>query len=129
MNVDFAFICDYADTGAKINALGIGFDMIFAHKVPIRHPHFHVVVQFRFSLTESGFKDIEIHLIDADGRDIVPLITKKLEVPKPMPGQLETAARLNVGFGNVEFKQYGSYSVRINLAGSEVVNGSSGLNG
>ena len=122
MEVDFAFVCDYAEVGTKINALGIGFDMIIAPKVPIRHPHFHVVAQFRFSITESGYKDTEIHIIDADGLAIIPPIIRKMEVPKPMPGQLESIARMNAGFNNVEFKRYGSYSIRINLAGREVIN-------
>ena len=30
MTVDFAFVCDYAEVGGKINAMGIGFDTIFA---------------------------------------------------------------------------------------------------
>ena len=40
MQVDFAFICDYAEATNKINALGIGFDTIMAARVPTRHPHF-----------------------------------------------------------------------------------------
>ena len=40
MQVDFAFICDYAEATNKINALGIGFDTIMAQKAPVKHPSF-----------------------------------------------------------------------------------------
>ena len=34
MDVDFAFVCDYADVSTKINALGIGFDSVFLPQLP-----------------------------------------------------------------------------------------------
>ena len=43
MNLDFAFICDYAEVSGKINALGIGFDTIYSPKVPAKHPLFFLV--------------------------------------------------------------------------------------
>ena len=46
MRVDFAFLCDHAEVSGKINALGIGFDTIYARKVPARHPYFFLVAQF-----------------------------------------------------------------------------------
>lgn len=122
MDVDFAFICDFAEAGRKINALGIGFDRINAPSVPARHPHFHVVAQIKFSLTEVGPKDMEVRLIDADGQDVIPPIRGQLEVPATSPGALHAQGRLNIGFGNVEFRQYGQYSVRVTIQGTELIN-------
>jgi len=121
MHVDYAFICDFAAGRDKINAIGIGFDRIYAQKMPARHPHFCVVVQLKFNRTEAGRKDVQIHLIDADGVDVIPPIKGGLEIkPSPDTG-LESTARLVMEFGNVEFKHYGDYSVRVNIATQQVV--------
>ena len=121
MQVDFAFICDYAEARDKVNALGIGFERIFAQKVPAKHPHFSLVVQLKFTRTEAGSKDVQVHLTDADGTDIIPAINGKIVVNVPPPGTLESTTRLVMEFANVEFKDYGEYSVRVNIATQEVV--------
>lgn len=121
MDIDFAFICDYAESVAKINALGIGFDTIFAPKLPARRPHFHVVAQIRASITEAGTKDMSVYVINADGVDVVDPIRGKIEIPKPRLGATETTARINIAFHNVQFKDYGSYSVRITIQETEMV--------
>ena len=56
MQVDFAFICDYAESGGKVNVMGIGFDTIFPKQVPVTHPQFFIVAQFRGSFAEEGEK-------------------------------------------------------------------------
>lgn len=121
MQVDYAFICDYAEARDKVNALGIGFDTIYAQKLPARHPHFSVVTQLRFSLTETGSKSVVVHLIDADGKGVIPPLNGNIMVNPPPAGTLESTARLVMEFGNVEFKEYGNYSVRVNVEGREVV--------
>lgn len=121
MKVDFAFICDYAEAREKVNALGIGFDRVFAPKIPFKHPHFSVVVQLKFTRTEAGQKDVQVHLTDADGMDVIPVINGKIAVNPAPPGILENTTRLVMEFANVEFKAYGDYSVRVNIGGQEVV--------
>ncbi len=121
MRVDFAFICDYAEAREKVNALGIGFERIFASKVPAKHPHFSVVLQLKFTRTEAGPKDVQVHLTDADGTDIIPAINGKIVVNVPPSGILEGATRLVMEFVNVEFKNYGDYAVRVDVATQEIV--------
>ncbi|MFC1913391.1 DUF6941 family protein [Chloroflexota bacterium] len=121
MRVDYAFICDYADTKDKVNALGIGFEKIFAAQVPTTHPHFHIVAQLRFSRSEVGAKDVVVLLIDADGGDVISPLKGRIDIKQPPPGQLETTVRINMGFNNVKFKDYGNYSVRVSVAGQEMV--------
>ena len=120
MNVDFAFICDYAQVAGKINALGIGFDTIYTRKIPFKYPHFSLVMQLRASVVEAGEKNVEVHLIDTDGHDIMPSLRRQFKVPK-REGATETIGRFVVEFGNVEFQQYGSYSLRIAVEGFELV--------
>ncbi|MFC2068879.1 DUF6941 family protein [Chloroflexota bacterium] len=121
MHIDFGFICDFADSTGKLSAIGIGFDRIIAPNLPKRHPHFSVVIQIRFSSTETGNKPIDIHLIDADGIEVIPPIKGSLDV-KPAPaGILETSARLVMEFANVEFKNYGNYCVKVNMNTQEIM--------
>lgn len=121
MQLDYAFICDYAEVKDKVNALGIGFNTIFARKMPTRHPHFSVVAQLRFSRAEIGNKNVRIHLINVDGVDVIPPINRQNEVTEPRPGSLDTTVRINIEFHNVEFKEYGSYSVKLSIEGNEIV--------
>jgi len=119
MKVDFTFICDYADAIGKINALGIGFDTIYATKVPFRHPIFSFVLQLRASVVEAGTKRLEVHLIDEDGKDIIPVLKKDIQMIRPTTGA-ESVAKVALHFRNVEFPRYGSYSVRAVLDGNEI---------
>lgn len=119
MQVDFAFICDYAETTNKINALGIGFDTIMAPKTPIKHPSFFVVIQMRATIVESGEKDFEVHLIDEDGKEIVPPLKSKFNIPRP-PAGTENTGRIALRYDNIEFPRFGSYSIHIVVGGHEM---------
>lgn len=121
MKHDFAFVCDYAETTAKINALGIGFDTIYAPKTPCRHRLFFLVIQLRANVVEAGEKNLEVHLIDEDGKDIIPTLKGKFTIPKPMSGT-ESVGRIAMQFNNVEFPRYGSYSLHAVIEGHEMVN-------
>lgn len=120
MNVDFAFICDYAQVAGKINALGIGFDTIYAPKVPTKHRQFFLVMQLRANVVEAGDKNLEVSLIDEDGKDIMPVVRGKFSIPKPEIGT-ESKGRIAMEFGNVEFPRYGVYSLHVVVEGLEVV--------
>jgi len=120
MKVDYAFICDYAEASAKVNALGIGFDTIYAPKVPFKHRHFCFVVQLRTSIVEAGQKKIEVHLIDQDGNDVLPVMQGQVAIPK-IEGKAESIGRIVMEFGNIELKSYGSHSIRLTVEGVEMV--------
>jgi hypothetical protein len=122
VDIDYAFICDYAEGGprGKISALGIGFDSIFAPKVPHRFPHFHLVFQLRASIAEVGRKGVFVSLIDADGKEVVPPLKREIEILKPSPGEIEATVRGNIGFANVEFPRFGNYSIHVVVAGVEM---------
>lgn len=119
MNTDFAFICDHAEAGVKINALGIGFDTIYAVKVPVKHGHFSFVMQIRTTVVEVGNKQLEIHIIDDDGKDIIPPVRNTIQL-KMKEGSSEAVARIVMEFGNVEFPDYGTYSVKAAIDGIEM---------
>ena len=111
MEIDFAFLCDYAENTGKVNALGIGFDTIGAPQIPIRHPLMHLVAQFRASITEAGSKNVAVQIIDADGNNVSDA-KGVINIKSPEAG-VESTARLVVAFRDVEFNDYGDYSLHI----------------
>ncbi len=119
MKLDFAFVCDYAEAAGKLYALGIGFDMIYAPTMPFRHPHFSIVVQMRASTVEAGQKAVLVHLIDEDGKQVVPPLNASVHIPKP-DSVAESVGRFVIEFGNVEFKRYGAHSVHIAVDSLEI---------
>ncbi len=121
MDVDFAFICDFAEVAGKINALGIGFDTIYAQQVPVTHPHFHLVAQLRASIAEAGDKEIAIRLIDADGNDVIPPINTTFDVPQPPAGATETLARLGLALNSIPFPAFTQYALHVVIQGHEMI--------
>lgn len=119
MDVDFAFLCDYAEVGNKIYALGIGFDTIMAPNVPATHPLLYVVVQFRAAVGEAGQKNLEVNLIDEDGNAVVPPIRQQINVPSPTAG-VNSLGRLALAFRNVQFPKYGSYSIHVAIDNTQI---------
>jgi hypothetical protein len=119
MHTDFAFVCDFAEAGAKINALGIGFDTIYAPQLPVRHPHFSIVVQLRASTAEAGQKRIHVSLVDDDGKDVIPPVQGQFNLPRA-EGRSYGLGRFVMEFNSVEFKAYGPYTVAVTVEGMEV---------
>jgi len=120
MNMDFAFICDYAEASGKINALGIGFDTIYARAVPAIHNLFFLVFQLRATVTEAGEKNIVVSMIDEDGRGVIPPLNARITVPRPTAGT-ESTARVAMAFNGVQFERYGSYSLHVVVDGHLMV--------
>ncbi len=121
MQVNYAFLCDYADqSGKKISALGIGFDTIYANKVPAAHPLFFAVISIRFESTEIGSKRMGVRIIDADGKNLVPPLDTTIELEPPPAGFTYRSQGLSLAFYGVEFPHYGDYSVRWLVNGTEV---------
>ncbi len=120
MDVSFAFVCDYADSSAKLTAVGIGFDTIFAKELPASRPVFYTVAAFRFRPVEAGPKAIEVHIIDADGGEVVPPLKAEIEVGRPAAGYRYTTQRMALGLHGVRFPDYGDYEVSWLIDGHEV---------
>lgn len=120
MNVDFAFVCDYAEVTGKINAMGIGFDTVYATTTPCKHNMFFLVIQLRVNSVEAGGKEVEVNLIDEDGKNIISPLKGRLNMPRPVSGT-ESVSRLALQFNNVEFPKYGVYSLHAVVDGHEMV--------
>ena len=121
MEVNFAFLCDYADqSGAKMTAIGIGFDTIFAARVPAIHPVFFAVISLKFSSTEVGQKRIGMRLIDDDGKNVIPPMDMTLNISPPPPGFLYRTHRIALAMQGLKFEKYGDYTVSWLVEGQEV---------
>jgi len=119
LDVDFAFICDYAEASGKLDAMGIGFDTIFAKQLPLRHPHFSLVLQLRTSIIETGDKALQVSLIDDDGNNVIKPIQGSFKISNK-DASAPSIGRFVMEFTNVEFKRYGNYSIRIVVENIEV---------
>jgi hypothetical protein len=121
MEVNFAFLCDYADQSSpKMSAIGIGFDTIYAVKVPAVHPVFFAVISLKFSTTEVGQKRIGMRLIDEDGQNIIPPMDMTINVPPAPPGSLYRSQRIALAMQGVKFEKYGDYTISWLVEGQEV---------
>ena len=118
VQLDFAFICDYADSTSKVVAIGIGFDQIHAPSLPVRHPRLCVVARFRAHKTEVGQKQARVVIMDADGSEVAA-VQGIVDLVDPVD-RLETTATLVVNFDNLTFDHYGPYSAHILLDGNEI---------
>ncbi len=121
MEVNFAFLCDYADqSGGKMTAIGIGIDTIYTAKVPATHPLFYSIISIKFSTTEVGPKQVGMHLIDADGKSVVPPMDATINVGSPLPGLLYRNQNIVLVMRGVTFPKYGDYTVSWLLGGQEI---------
>ena len=120
MDVDFGFLCDYAQAADKISALGIGFERIYAAELPATHLHMSLVLRLRFHSTEAGLKHLEIEIIDSDGNLVSdPPMEMDIQVNAPETGT-ETAVQLAVSINGLTFQRYGDYSLHVLVDKHEV---------
>lgn len=120
MEVDFSFLCDYADNPGKLYALGIGIDTIYTAAVPTVHPVMYAVARLRFSGVEAGDKPIGVRLLDADGNNLVPPIDANVTVESPPQGHTERTLTIALALHGVRFERYGLYAVVWMLQGNEI---------
>ncbi|MFC1901253.1 DUF6941 family protein [Chloroflexota bacterium] len=121
MDVNFAFIADYADnSGGKITAVGLGIDTVYAKSVPARHPLMFAVISIKFSITEIGQKRIGMCLIDQDGHNVIPTLDTIVNVTSPPSGFLYKNHNIVLAMNMIEFPDYGDYSISWLLEGQEI---------
>lgn len=122
MQVRFAFLCDYANQsgGGKINALGIGFDNLFVPDLSMPTKQFSLVIHFEGNRSEAGRKKIEIHLIDAEEKRVIPPAKGEIHLKAP-EFALKTGTALVINYNNVKFPAYGNYHFSVVLDGHEIV--------
>jgi hypothetical protein len=118
MNVEIFSICDAAtDTGGKLNLLG-AFDTIGCVSFPLMHPLCAVAMRLRFTGIEEGQHRITIHLVDEDGRMILPPLDAGISACVP-EGQHSAAVNLIVNIQGLKIEKPGEYSVNLAIDGRQ----------
>lgn len=122
MEVRFAFLCDAAEQGpgGKISALGIGIDNFYVKDLSRPGPPFVFVCRLSGASTEAGIKKVAIHLIDADGQEVVPPFQAELNIAKPPSGS-RWGTGIVVQYAHVKYPRYGTYSISMVVDGHELV--------
>ena len=120
MNVEYAFLCDYANSSNKLTAVGIGIDSIYVGGLPAIHPQLFVVLALKFTASETGRKRaFEVHLQDADAKDIIPPITGDLDIQTPAEGMTYRTHRIVSGLYGLKLEQLGNYQISWLIDGNE----------
>lgn len=118
MDVDFAFLCDYADASGKLHAMGIGIDVIYAKDVPALHHGAFVVIQMRFNRAESGEREVEIRVMGPDGQDVAKA-DGTMQIGEAPEGMSSHVSRIVLGFRPLPLRWFGSYSIHCLINGDE----------
>ena len=121
MQLKFAFLCDYAqESGGKLNALGAGWDMLYAQSLPVQHPMMCFVAKLSGTIAEAGTKTITLRLIDADGTDIIPAVSQPVPF-EVKPPTLEGNINYLLQLGGLLFQKYGTYAFHLTVQDNEMV--------
>jgi len=91
MDMAFAFLADHATVppDGKLYVLGGGVNMLGIPEIPGR-AGFDVVGGFRFSPADSGaVHAVELRLVDADGKLVLPPATLRFQAAAPIPPEQE----------------------------------------
>jgi hypothetical protein len=120
MKVPLAVLADYANVTkeGKLNIMGI-FDVLHAASFPVEHSQMQLVMKFQADVAESGkTKDIEIQLMDADGKRLFT-VGGQLTMTQVKPGEV---MELNSIFKmhRVRFESEGNYEFKILIQGNVV---------
>lgn len=83
MELSIATLCDSAsDYGGKLCILG-AFDTIGAPNFPVHHPHCALALRVVFQAEDEGHHRLDIRLIDADGKAVLPAVNPEIRVKFP----------------------------------------------
>jgi hypothetical protein len=119
MEIEVFALCDAAaDYQGRLSILGI-FDSIVATNLPAVHPQCSVALRLRFSKIEEGKHSLTLHIVDTDGKMIVP----------PLNGQFGIQLHGNDRHGTINlvlnlqglsFSSYGEYAVNLAIDSHEM---------
>lgn len=119
MNFEVFSLCDAAtDSHGKLNILG-AFDCIRARKAPVQHPQCAVAMRLRFYRGEEGAHDLRLHIVDADGRNIVPPLHTKIQI-RHIADDESTAANVILNLHQVRLPTFGAYSIDLFVGGEHL---------
>ncbi len=112
MHVEVFAICDAASQShGKINVLG-AFDTIWAKKVPTELPHCAIAVRLRFNRIELGVHQINIQIVDQDGKLVLRLLDKKMIFHINKEEHTNTV-NLVINMHRLKLQRFGAHSISL----------------
>ena len=79
------------------------------------------VLALKFTLNETQrIKTFEMHMQDADAKDIIPPLSGQLNIPAPADGMSYRTHRIVSGLYGVKLERVGDYQVSWLIDGTEV---------
>lgn len=121
MHLELLVLCDAAtDSAGKLNILG-AYDTIMAPSLPVRIQTLNFALRIRFANAESGKHQVQLNLIDLDGKLVIPPFSAEVGVQIPM-NQESAAVNLILNGAGITFSAGGTY--RIDLLIDNQIKGS-----
>jgi hypothetical protein len=112
MEMTFAFFADSASIppDGKVYVLGGGFSNMVFPELPAR-ANFAVIGGFRFSVLDlSASHSVELRLVDADGKLVVPPATLQFQLAGAPPEGATSVSLPTVTFMSPTFAEPGTYT-------------------
>ncbi len=116
MKVEVFVLCDAAtDVMGKLCLLGT-FDSIAVPATPAMHMSAAVAVRLRFERIEAGEHHIKVHLVDADGKAILPPLDFRgtVQIPQDAPS---AAVNFVVNLQQLRLPHFGEYQIDLAVDG------------
>ena len=119
MDVEVFTLCDAAaDYQGRLSILGI-FDTIFAASLPATHPQCSVALRIRFSKVEEGKHSLTLHIVDYDGKMIIPPLNGEFGIQLTGNDQHGTV-NLVLNLQGLTFNRLGEYAVNLAIDSHEL---------
>lgn len=114
METDIFVLCDAAaDYQGRLSILGV-FDTIMVQKLPASHPFCAVALRIRFARTEEGEHELVLHIVDYDGKMIIPPLNGKFMVQLPN-NERHGTINLVLNLQGLTFNTVGEYAVNVSI--------------
>jgi len=119
MEIEVFTLCDAAaDYQGRLSILGI-FDTIFAENLPALHPQCSVALRLRLSKVEEGKHSLTLHIVDYDGKMIIPPLTGEFGIQLP-GNDRHGVINLVLNLQGLPINRYGEYAVNMAIDGREL---------
>jgi hypothetical protein len=119
MEIEVFTLCDAAaDYLGRLSILGV-FDTIFAANLPALHPQCAVALRIRFSKVEEGKHSLALHIVDNDGKMIIPPLNGEFGI-QLTGNDRHGAINLVLNLQGLPFNRYGEYAINLAIDSHEL---------
>jgi len=110
MNIEAFVLCDAAtDSQGKLNVLG-AFDTLFVQNLPAVHPQCAVAARLRWERIEGEDHKIAIHVINQDGKPVIPPLEGNIKVGFP-PNESTAVTNIILNIQGLKLESFSEQSV------------------